>query len=67
MNCKAMMIFQGEINMKKYLTILRKPIHIEPSKVSYGGKIIRFRVTVFEDKSNLEIYHTKQHILDDIV
>ncbi len=29
-----------------------KPLHTEPSKVSYGGRIIKFRITIIDDKTN---------------
>ena len=40
---------------KYYPEILSKPLHTEPSKVRYGGKIIKFRVTIIDEKGNNEI------------
>jgi hypothetical protein len=41
--------------MKKYIVILPKPLHTEPSKVRYGGRVIKFRVMIIEEKGNNEI------------
>ncbi len=37
--------------MKKYPLIFPKSLHTEPSNVKYGGRIIRFKVTVIEGKT----------------
>jgi hypothetical protein len=38
---------------KKYPLIFPKPSYTEPSMVRYGGRIVKFRVTIIEDKNKV--------------